>query len=142
VHPLNVGKGREERLEDLDLARLHSNASSWKGASALVLKGEWMMPICFRFVAEGLGAKGKGASAKVVEVRLSAFYLNRDRMKSGPDVVHDLWEAAKWVIGMRFAYLSIHTIHHRICALAHVSVANVPKSSIHHRIHLTHISHL
>ncbi len=34
------------------------------------------------------------------EAGLSALYLDRDRMESGPDVVHDLLEAAERVRGM------------------------------------------
>ena len=34
------------------------------------------------------------------EAGLSALYLDRDRMESGPDVVHDLREAAERVMGM------------------------------------------
>lgn len=34
------------------------------------------------------------------EAGLSALYLDRDRMESGPDVVHDLMEAAERVMGM------------------------------------------
>jgi len=34
------------------------------------------------------------------EAGLSALYLDRDRMESGPDVVHDLLEAAERVMGM------------------------------------------
>lgn len=35
-----------------------------------------------------------------MEAGLRAFYLDRERMESGPDVVHDLREAAERILGM------------------------------------------
>jgi hypothetical protein len=45
-----------------------------------------------------LSSRRKRVSEGVVEAGLFALYLDRVRMESGPDVVHDLREAAERVM--------------------------------------------